>query len=94
MRLVFAVLFVVAVAAPAAALENAKSAVEARRERINKTWDEGLKKIWFRQIEAGCKADAKKQYSAIRFNKRRQFVEQCVDNATASGAMQSIHQPN
>jgi hypothetical protein len=93
MLLAFALLFVVAVAAPAAAVEKANSAVSAR-ERINKVWDEGLKKIWFRQIEAGCKADAKKQYSAMRFNKRRQFVEQCVDNATAPGAVQSIHQPN
>jgi hypothetical protein len=41
------------------------------RDRINRAWDEGLKRIWLRQIEAGCKTEANKQYSTIRFNKRR-----------------------
>ena len=37
--------------------------------------------IWYERIEAGCKADAKKYYSAIQFNKRRTFVKRCVDRA-------------
>jgi hypothetical protein len=67
---------------------------EQVRDRINSVWDEGLKRIWLRQIEAGCKADAKKQYSAIRFNKRRAFVDQCITKATASGSSQTMHRPN
>src|SRR5229473_3384137 len=31
--------------------------------------------IWYERIEAGCKADAKKYYSAIHFQKRRAFVK-------------------
>ena len=75
------------------AQENVKRGQQVR-ERINRAWDEGLKRIWLRQIEAGCKADAKKQYSAIRFNKRRAFVDQCIAKATAAGATQSMHRPN
>ena len=67
---------------------------EQVRGRINNVWDEGLKRIWLRQIEAGCKADAKKQYSAIRFNKRRAFVDQCMAKATATGSTHTMHQPN
>ena len=37
--------------------------------------------IWLERIEAGCKADAKKYYSAIHFQKRRKFVKHCVDRA-------------
>jgi hypothetical protein len=37
--------------------------------------------IWLERIEAGCKADAKKYYSAIQFQKRRAFVKNCVDRA-------------
>jgi hypothetical protein len=37
--------------------------------------------IWLERIEAGCKADAKKYYSAIHFQKRRIFVKNCVDRA-------------
>jgi hypothetical protein len=37
--------------------------------------------IWYERIEAGCKADAKKYYSAIQFNKRRSFVKRCIDRA-------------
>jgi len=86
-------LLIFAVTESAAALENAKRG-EQLRERINKAWDEGLKRIWLRQIEAGCKAEAKRQYSAIRFNKRRAFVDQCIAKAAASGSTQSMHQPN
>lgn len=37
--------------------------------------------IWLERIEAGCKADARKYYSAIHFQKRRTFVKNCVDRA-------------
>jgi hypothetical protein len=37
--------------------------------------------IWYERIEAGCKADAKKYYSAIQFQKRRTFVKRCIDRA-------------
>ena len=37
--------------------------------------------IWYERIEAGCKADAKKYYSAIQFQKRRAFVKNCIDKA-------------
>jgi hypothetical protein len=67
---------------------------EQVRGRINNIWDEGLRRMWLRQVEAGCKADAKKQYSAIRFNKRRAFVDQCIAKATALGPSQSMHQAN
>jgi hypothetical protein len=37
--------------------------------------------VWAERIEAGCKADARKYYSAIQFKKRRTFVKHCVDRA-------------
>jgi hypothetical protein len=37
--------------------------------------------IWYQRIETGCKADAKKYYSAIQFKKRRIFVKNCVARA-------------
>jgi hypothetical protein len=37
--------------------------------------------IWAERIEAGCKADARKYYSAIHFQKRRMFVKHCIDRA-------------
>jgi hypothetical protein len=37
--------------------------------------------VWYERIEAGCKADAKKYYSAIHFQKRRAFVKHCIDRA-------------
>ena len=86
-------LFSFAVTGSVSAQERIKRG-EQVRERINRAWDEGLRRMWLRQIEAGCKADAKKQYSAIRFNKRRAFVNQCIAKATAAGATQSMHQPN
>jgi hypothetical protein len=41
----------------------------------------GSEAIWTERIEAGCKADAKKYYSAIQFQKRRMFVKNCVARA-------------
>ena len=55
------------------ALVGASSA-SAAQKKSNET-------IWYERIEAGCKADAKKYYSAIHFQKRRAFVKHCIDRA-------------
>jgi hypothetical protein len=81
MRHILAVLFVVVAALPAGAVDQPKSTSEPRRDRINKVWDAQLEKIRNRQIAAGCKAEAKKRYSAIHFKKRRMFAERCIDEA-------------
>jgi hypothetical protein len=78
MRLALAVLLVVA-SASAAAAESAK--VSVARERINKAWDERIEKIQNARIEAGCKAEAKKTYTAVHFRKRRAFVRDCIEQA-------------
>jgi len=54
------------------ALVGASSASAAQKPKSNET-------IWYERIEAGCKADAKKYYSAIHFQKRRAFVKHCID---------------
>jgi hypothetical protein len=56
------------------ALVAAPSASAAQKPKSSET-------IWCERIEAGCKADAKKYYSAIRFQKRRAFVKHCIDRA-------------
>ena len=52
----------------------APSAHAAQKPKSNET-------IWYERIEAGCKTDAKKYYSAIQFQKRRAFVKNCIDKA-------------
>ena len=64
-RMLFGLLLALIVAASASAAQKPKS---------NET-------IWYERIEAGCKADAKKYYSAIHFQKRRAFVKRCIDRA-------------
>jgi hypothetical protein len=84
MRRALAVLLVVAAVAPINAQESPKSAAEVRRERIdkvNKVWDAQIDRMRSAQIAAKCKADAKKQYSAIHFKKRRMFVKNCIEQA-------------
>jgi hypothetical protein len=84
MRLAVAVLFVVAAVVPIRAEESPKSSTDVRRERIdrvNKVWDAQVDRIRGAQIAAKCKADAKKQYSAIHFKKRRMFVKNCIEQA-------------
>jgi hypothetical protein len=56
------------------ALLGAPSAHAAQKLKSSET-------IWYERIEAGCKADAKKYYSAIHFQKRRAFVKHCIDKA-------------
>ena len=94
MRLALAILFLTVVA-PAIAQQNTqdriKSAGEAR-DRINKVWDERLAMMLRARIESQCKAEAKQAYSAIRFNKRRTFVDECVSKATTAAAQPASHQ--
>jgi hypothetical protein len=56
------------------ALVGTSSAETAQKPKSNET-------IWYERIDAGCKADAKKYYSAIHFQKRRAFVKHCIDRA-------------
>jgi hypothetical protein len=82
MRLALAILFVVAAIVPIGAQENPKSSADARRERmdkVNKVWDAQIERMRGAQIAAKCKADAKQQYSAIHFRKRRAFVKNCIE---------------
>jgi hypothetical protein len=84
MRLFLAVLFVVAAVVPIGAQEAPKSSADVRRARIdkvNKVWDAQVERIRGAQIAAKCKADAKKQYSAVHFKKRRAFVKYCIEQA-------------
>ena len=80
MRLILALLVIVATAIPAGA-QNAPSKAERARERINKGWDAQLERMREAQIASRCKAESKKQFSAIRFNKRRTYVEDCIAQA-------------
>jgi hypothetical protein len=79
MRAVIAALLFVVSVAPASAVENSKTV--AVRERINKAWDVRIEKIRNKQIEAKCRTEAKKKHYAIRFNKRRAFVRDCIEQA-------------
>jgi hypothetical protein len=62
-RMLFGLLLALIAASPASAVEKPKNS----------------ETIWYERIEAGCKADAKKYYSAIHFQKRRAFVKHCID---------------
>jgi len=84
MRLTLAVLLVVVAVVPIRAQESPKSAADVRRERmdkVNKVWDAQIERMRGAQIAAKCKADAKRQYSAIHFKKRRLFVQNCIEQA-------------
>ena len=50
-------------------------------DKVNKVWDAQIERMRGAQIAAKCKADAKKQYSAIHFKKRRIFVKNCIEQA-------------
>jgi ERCC4-related helicase len=81
MRLLLVALPVIIAAAAPAGAQSAPNKSEQVRERINKAWDERLEKMREAQIASRCKADSKQQYSAIRFNKRRIYVEDCIAQA-------------
>jgi hypothetical protein len=96
MRFALGVLFVIAAIGSLNAQQDPRSN-EVRRERmnrINKVWDEQIERIRRAQIEAGCISEAKKQYSAIRFRKRRLLVEDCIAKAAVPASVQSIHHIN
>jgi len=81
MRLLVAVsIVIVATAAPADA-QSAPTKSDRARERINKAWDGQLERMREAQIAAACKGEAKEHYSAIRFNKRRTYVANCITEA-------------
>jgi hypothetical protein len=73
-------------------------AQEQRRDRkeiqarINRGWDKQVERMRRAKIEADCKVEAERAYSAIRFNKRRQFAEECVRNASVPAP--ELHQAN
>ena len=81
MRLLLAAAAVIITAAIPTGAQNAPGKSERLRERINKGWDARLEKMREAQIASKCKAESKTQYSAIRFNKRRMYVENCIAQA-------------
>jgi hypothetical protein len=78
MRLALAPLIVVVALASVRAEDAPKRSID----RVNKIWDAQIEKIRGAQIAAKCKADAKKQYSAIHFKKRRIFLQNCIAQAS------------
>jgi hypothetical protein len=81
MRLVLAATLVLAAVAIPANAQTAPKKADQARERINKAWDAQLERIRNAQIASKCKAEARKQYWAIRFNKRRMYEQDCVAQA-------------
>jgi hypothetical protein len=81
MRLVLAAMLLLAAVAIPADAQNAATKTDRSRDRINKAWDAQLERIRNAQIASKCKAEAKKQYWAIRFNKRRMYEQDCVAQA-------------
>ena len=72
--------------APPLPAQPSKEYTDAYRARIQKINARMLRK----QIEADCKAKAKKTYSAIHFQKRRTFVEDCTARARLRGLHSSL----
>jgi hypothetical protein len=81
MRFVLAAMLLLAAVAIPADAQNAPTKTDRSRDRINKAWDAQLERIRNAQIASKCKAEAKKQYWAIRFNKRRMYEQDCVAQA-------------
>jgi Tfp pilus assembly protein PilV len=81
MRVLLAAVLLIAAATPPASAQNAPTKAERTRDRINKVWDAQLERIRNAQVASKCNAEAKKQYWAIRFNKRRKYAEECVAQA-------------
>jgi hypothetical protein len=84
MRLVLAVLFVVAAVGLASAQGTLNKSDEVLRqrlllkERFNKGWDVQVENSHDR-VEARCKAEARKHYTVIHPIKRRKFVRECIE---------------
>ena len=81
MRFVLAATLMFAAIAIPADAQNAPKKPDQVRDRINKNWDAQLERIRNAQITSKCRAEANKQYWAIRFNKRRKYEEDCVAEA-------------
>jgi hypothetical protein len=81
MRLVLAATLLLAAIAIPAGAQNAPKKADQTRERVNKAWDAQLERIRNAQIASKCKVEAKKQYWAIRFNKRRIYEQDCLAQA-------------
>jgi hypothetical protein len=83
MRIVFALLLVVAAAVPAAAQTAPKQSEEVMRqrlllrERFNKGWDVQMENAKDR-IEGRCKNEAKRRFSVLHPLKRRKFTKDCI----------------
>ena len=84
MHLVLAIVLLVMAPATLGAQEKSKAA--AARDRVNTMLDERLARMLRAHVTAECRAEAEKTYSAIRFNKRREFVDECISNRTAAAA--------
>jgi hypothetical protein len=84
MHLVLAIVLLVMTPATLSAQEKSKAA--ATRDRVNTMWDERLARMLRAHVTAECRTEAQKTYSAIRFNKRRAFVDECVSNRIAAAA--------
>ena len=85
MRLVLAVVLLVMAVGTLGAQEKSKAAA-ATRDRVNKMWDEQLARMLRAHVTAQCREEARKAYSAIRFNKRREFVDECIGKGMAAAA--------
>jgi hypothetical protein len=83
-RFVLAVVLLAMAPATTGAQEKSKAA--AARDRVNTMWDERLARMLRAHVAAECRAEAQKTYSAIRFNKRRAFVDECISNRIAAAA--------
>ena len=82
-----------AVVTPGFAQEPRKDR-KAIQARVNKVWDQQLERMRRAKVEADCKAAAEKEYSAIRFNKRAQFKEECIKKASVQTPAPELHQAN
>lgn len=71
---------------PATVGAQEKSKAAATRDRVNKMWDEQLARMLRAHVTAQCREEAKAAYSAIRFNKRREFVDSCIAKGMAAAA--------
>ena len=84
MRLALASLFLIAIAAAAGAQTHSPNSDEVLRqrlllhERFNRGWDVQIENMRDR-LEARCKAQARKRYSAIHPIKRRRYTKDCIE---------------
>ena len=84
MRLALASFFLIAAVIAAGAQSNPTNSDEVLRqrlllhERFNKGWDVQIENMQDR-LEAQCKAQARKRYSAIHPIKRRKFTKDCIE---------------